>query len=49
MKNEVYEPKDIQIGSKNYMSYKERLAYLQNSELGGLYGFRQNGSIQSSD
>jgi len=45
----TYEPKDIRIGSKVPMTYKERVKYLHNSELGKLMGFKQDGSIQSSD
>jgi hypothetical protein len=49
MKDKVYEPKDIQIGSKVFMTYKERVKYLHNSELGRLCGLKSLGSIQSSD
>lgn len=43
----VYAPKDIQVGSKVSMTYKERVKYLHNSEFGRLIGFKQDGSIQS--
>jgi hypothetical protein len=49
MKDKVYEPKDIRVGSKKSMSYQERVKYLHNSEIGRLMGFKQDGSIQSPD
>ena len=45
----TYEPKDIRIGSRVIRTYEERVKHLHNSELGRLYGFKQNGSIQSSN
>ena len=35
-------PKQIKVGSKTVMPYKERLLWLKNSRLGELYGFKQN-------
>ena len=35
-------PKQIKVGSKTVMPYKERLLWLKNSRLGELYGFKQD-------
>jgi hypothetical protein len=45
----TYEPKDIRIGSKVIMTHGERVKYLHNSELGRLYRFKQDVSVQGTN
>jgi hypothetical protein len=39
--NKALRPEQIRVGTHKIMTYKERLEWLKNSELGRLYGFKQ--------